>query len=91
MKIGPFEILETLGGGGSGTVYKARHETLGRVVAVKQLHRHVSEGDRTFERFRREAQMMAAIRSDHVVTLYLVPGPRRQAVARDGVPREREP
>lgn len=70
MKIGPFEILETLGGGGSGIVYRARHETLGRVVAVKQLNRHVQEGDRTFERFRREAQIMAAIRSDHVVTLY---------------------
>jgi len=70
MKIGPFEIIETLGGGGSGIVYRARHETLGRMVAVKQLNRQVQEGDRTFERFRREAQIMAAIRSDYVVTLY---------------------
>jgi serine/threonine protein kinase len=70
MRIGPFEILETVGGGGSGIVYKARNETLGRVVAVKQLNKQVHEGDRAFNRFRREAQIMASIRSPHVVTLY---------------------
>ncbi len=70
MNIGGFEILNTLGSGGSGIVYRARHATLGRVVALKQLNRQVREGDKVFERFKREAQMMASIRSDHVVTLY---------------------
>ena len=70
MKIGPFEILSTLGSGGSGIVYRAKNETLGRIVALKQLNRQVKEGDRIFERFKREAQLMASIHSDHVVTLY---------------------
>jgi len=70
MKIGPFEILETIGGGGSGIVYKARHDTLGRVVALKQLNRQVHEGDAAWSRFAREAAVMASIRSEHVVTLY---------------------
>jgi serine/threonine-protein kinase len=70
MKLGPFEILETLGGGGSGIVYRARHEALGRIVALKQLNRRVQEGDRAFERFLREAQLMGKIRSDHIATLY---------------------
>jgi eukaryotic-like serine/threonine-protein kinase len=70
MKIGQFEVLSTLGSGGSGIVYKARNEVLGRVIALKQLNRPVKEGDRVFERFRREAQLMAAIESDHVVRLY---------------------
>jgi len=70
MNIGPFEILATIGGGGSGIVYKARNQTLGRVVAIKQLHKSVNEGDRLFTRFQREARIMASVRSPHVVTVY---------------------
>jgi len=70
MQIGAFEILDTIGAGTSGVVYRARHVGLGRVVALKQLARVERQGDQAFERFKREAQMMAAIRSNHVVTLY---------------------
>jgi serine/threonine protein kinase len=70
MNIGPFEILATIGGGGSGIVYKARNQTLGRIVAIKQLHKAAHEGDRLFNRFQREARIMASVRSPHVVTVY---------------------
>jgi tRNA A-37 threonylcarbamoyl transferase component Bud32 len=70
MKIGPFEILSTIGGGANGIVYRAVRSTLpDRVVAVKQLRQQAREGDREFERFHREAKLMSAIRSDYVVQL----------------------
>jgi hypothetical protein len=71
MKIGPFEILNTIGGGTNGIVYRAVRETLpDRVVALKQLRQYAQEGDREFARFHREAKLMSAIRSDHVVQLF---------------------
>lgn len=70
MKIGPFEILDVIGGGANGIVYRAVRETLpDRIVAVKQLRQHAQEGDREYARFHREAKLMSAIRSDHVVQL----------------------
>ena len=69
MNIGDFEILETLGSGGSGIVYRARNN-VDRIVALKQLNRQVEEGDKVFDRFKREAMTMASVRSDHVVTLF---------------------
>src|SRR5262249_11981270 len=71
MRIGPFEILETIGSGGGGVVYRAHHTELDRVVALKQIRLAPGpEADRAAERFAREAKAMAAIESDHVVRLY---------------------
>ncbi len=62
-RLGDFELLERLGEGGMGTVYKARHATLGTTYAVKLLH-HRRQADRaTIERFQRE--MVALGRLDH--------------------------
>ena len=63
-RLGPYEILEPLGAGGMGEVYKARDTRLDRVVAIK-----VSAAQFT-ERFEREARAVAALNHPHICTLY---------------------
>ena len=64
------KILSQLGEGGMGTVYKALDERLGRTVAVKVLAGHLA-GDKAFvARFLREAQYLAKVRHDSLVTIY---------------------
>ncbi|HWL53427.1 MAG TPA: protein kinase [Chthoniobacteraceae bacterium] len=64
------EILELLGHGGMGAVYKARQKELDRIVALKILPPGISH-DRSFsQRFTREAQALAKLNHPHIVTLY---------------------
>jgi serine/threonine protein kinase len=63
-KLGPYEILEPLGAGGMGEVYKARDTRLDRTVAVK-----ISTEQFT-QRFEREARAVAALNHPHVCTLH---------------------
>ncbi len=60
---GRFELLEELGSGGMGTVYKARQLDLGRIVALKTLHGSLGASQSLIERFLREAR--AAANLDH--------------------------
>ena len=63
------EVLELLGSGGMGAVYKARQPKLGRLAALKILDRH--DGDPRFvERFTREAQTLARLSHPSIVTVY---------------------
>ncbi|MBV8761967.1 MAG: protein kinase [Deltaproteobacteria bacterium] len=65
-----FQIIEPLGQGGSGTIYRAEHVTLRRKVAIKVLHTELSRDDLAVERFRREATTVAEIDNEHIVEIH---------------------
>jgi len=68
-KLGPYEILDLLGAGGMGEVYRARDTRLDRTVAVKVLPERFSS-DRDFkQRFEREAKTISALNHPHICTL----------------------
>jgi len=64
------EIIEFLGRGGMGVVYKARQKTLNRLVALKLLAPERVTDAKFAERFSREAQALAALNHPHIVTVY---------------------
>ena len=64
------EILEYLGRGGMGVVYKARQKSLNRLVALKLLAPERVQDAKFAERFAREAQALAALNHPGIVTLY---------------------
>jgi eukaryotic-like serine/threonine-protein kinase len=70
-RFGPFEILEPLGAGGMGEVYRARDTRLDRIVAIKLLPREVVNAPgRRVERLRREARIIGRITHPNICTLH---------------------
>jgi eukaryotic-like serine/threonine-protein kinase len=69
-QLGEFEILERLGQGGMGTVYKARQTSLGRLVALKMLQAGLANNSEYIERFRQEARAAAALNHPNLVQVY---------------------
>src|SRR5262245_14030069 len=65
-----FLVIERLGQGASGTIYRAEHVTLRRKVAIKVLHHELSRDDLAIERFRREATTVAEIDNEHIVEIH---------------------
>jgi eukaryotic-like serine/threonine-protein kinase len=66
---GRFRLEEQIGSGGMSTVYRAFDETLERSVAIKLMHRALSDDPLQLERFRREARAVARLSHPHVVTV----------------------
>ncbi|MEQ8790010.1 MAG: protein kinase [Pirellulaceae bacterium] len=64
------ELLDLIGHGGMGAVYKARQKGLDRVVALKILPPEVGRDDRFAERFTREAKALARLNHPHIVTVH---------------------
>ena len=65
--IGPYEILEKLGQGGMGTVYKARIKTTNAVIALKVLPPHLAANETFVTRFHREAELAAKLDHPNIV------------------------
>ena len=66
---GRFRLEEKIGSGGMSTVYRAFDEVLERSVAIKIMHREISDDPDQLERFRREAKAVARLNHPHVVTV----------------------
>ena len=71
-RLAHYEILELVGKGGFGTVFKARDETLDRVVAIKVLTPPLANNATARKRFIREAKAAAAVSHDHLVGIHAV-------------------
>jgi serine/threonine protein kinase/tetratricopeptide (TPR) repeat protein len=71
-RLGAYEIVDLLGSGGMGEVYRARDTRLGRDVALKVLPQALAQDPDRRQRFEREARAAAGVNHPHIVTLHSV-------------------
>ncbi|HLW63751.1 MAG TPA: serine/threonine-protein kinase [Gemmataceae bacterium] len=68
--LGAYRLLERVGEGGMGQVYKALHQPMHRIVALKIVRRELLQDPRTLKRFRREVQAAAKLKHPNIVTVF---------------------
>ncbi|HJU83095.1 MAG TPA: protein kinase [Holophagaceae bacterium] len=71
-RLGPYEVLDLLGEGGMGQVYRARDPRLGRDIAIKVLPEHIGREPVRLAQFEREARILAGLNHPSIVVLYSV-------------------
>jgi serine/threonine protein kinase len=71
-RLGPYRLLDTVGEGGMGTVYRALDERVDRIVALKTLRAAEAADEEQRQRFRREAQAVAQLAHPHIVAVHEV-------------------
>jgi eukaryotic-like serine/threonine-protein kinase len=69
-RLGPYEILASVGAGGMGEVYRAKDTRLSRIVAVKVLPTHLSSNPDLRQRFEREARAVSSLNHPNICTLH---------------------
>src|SRR5262245_30306363 len=69
---GPYDVIALIGAGGMGEVYRARDSKLQRDVALKILPDEFASDPERLARFRREAQMLAALNHPHIAQIYAI-------------------
>ncbi len=70
LQIGNYEVLDRLGAGGMGTVFKARHRRMKRIVALKILSPNLAKEETLLRRFQREVETIARLSHPNIVMAY---------------------